>query len=87
MLEGARPARTSPARVVDPSTHLHEFAGLSIDSEIYDHNATLPIVFGRLGLTGRLGNLERQLQSGLLRIRLPPLCFLSPANLLDDERG
>jgi hypothetical protein len=57
------------------------------DSEIDDHDPAVPILLGRLGLIGRFWNVDRQLQARLLCVRLPPLCFLTPANLLDDERG
>ena len=40
-----------------------------------------------LGLFGLLIDVERQLNARLLGVRLPPLCFLASANLLDDERG
>jgi hypothetical protein len=54
--------------------------------QIYDHDATLLILVS-LGLLGRLIDVERQLEARLLGVRLPPLCFLASANLLDDERG
>jgi len=54
--------------------------------EIYDHDATLLILIS-LGLSGRLIDVDRQLDARLLCVRLPPLCFLASANLLDDERG
>jgi hypothetical protein len=55
-------------------------------SEIYDHDASM-LIFFSLGLFGRLIDVERQLDSRLLGVRLPPLGFLASANLLDDERG
>jgi hypothetical protein len=54
--------------------------------EIYDHDATL-LIFVSLGLFGRLIDVEWQLEARLLGVRLPPLCFLASANLLDDVRG
>ena len=58
------------------------------DSQVYDHDPAMPILVGRLGFMGRFGKVDRQLEAWLLCcVRLPPLCFLTPANLLDDERG
>ena len=54
--------------------------------EIYDHDTTM-LIFVSLWLFGRLIDVERQLDARLLGVRLPPLCFLASANLLDDERG
>jgi hypothetical protein len=58
------------------------------ESQIDDHDPTVPILVDRLGFVGRFREIDRQLETWLLRcVRLPPLCFLTPANLLDDERG
>jgi hypothetical protein len=47
----------------------------------------MPILIGTVGLTGRFIDVHRQLDTRLQCVRLPPLCFFAPANLLDDERG
>jgi hypothetical protein len=71
--------RNPPPRMISSSPRRRR-------SEIYDHDASM-LIFFSLGLFGRLIDVERQLDSRLLGVRLPPLGFLASANLLDDERG
>jgi hypothetical protein len=53
-------AKTYPARsVTRPRATISDLSLISGDSEIYDYDATLPILFGRFGLVGRLRNVER----------------------------
>lgn len=76
--------RHRPARRRWPAHRKHPTAQTA--SEVDDQDPALRILV-RVRLRSRSVDVQRQLETRLLRVRLSPLGFFASANLLDDERG